>query len=666
MDIKTILSLAENYDHQHKKLKINDKIIIGHKRWKSLYQPIESDEGIYTSPTAALSHIKPGDRIFIGTGCAEPRLLLLHLSNMETQTEDNEIYHVNSYGPAPYVKQQFVKRFRYNSIFITDNIRKAVKEGRADYTPISSRKVPDLFRKKVIPIDVALVQTSLPDESGYVSLGISVDLTKAAVENAKLVIAEINPEMPVTHGNSFIHISNIDYMVKNVSPLTEWTLPVMSPERLPIIEKLAINVTRLVEDGSTLHIGVGNVAHEITKHLCSKKDLGIHSELITDSILDLIECGAITNACKTIHKGKTVTTFCLGTKRLYDAINDNPNFQFYPSDYVLDPDIVAKNYKMVTINSALEIDLTGQVAADSLGHYLYSGIGGAVDLHRGAQRSVGGKTIIALPSTSSDGNYSRIVSNLTPGAGVAITRADIEYVVTEYGIAYLHGASLRERVLTMIELAHPKFRKELFLKAKELGYCYQDQIYNDPSKGRFFYLLYPWEHQEIFTMKNGTNVRVRPILPSDEDKLRRFFYSLSKEARFYRYFSAIRALPHSLAQKEANINFNTDYGIAAFLGPESTEQIIGIGHFFILFDHSTAEISLLVRDDYRNQGLARFFLKYLSKKSKERGVKTFVTELMMGNQPAIHLLKDFVKSGLAKNGRIQNEDGVTILSWEPV
>jgi acyl-CoA hydrolase/GNAT superfamily N-acetyltransferase len=581
---------------------------------------------------------------------------------METQTEDNEIYHVISYGPAPYVKEQFVKRFRYDSIFITDNIRKAVKEGRADYTPVSSRKVPDLFRNKVMPIDVALVQTSVPDKSGYVSLGISVDVTKAAVQNAELVIAEVNPEMPVTHGDSFIHSSEIDYMVKNSSPLTEWRPRKVSPQRLPFIEMIGKNVASLIEDGSTLHIGVGNVANAITNSFCDKKELGIHSELITDSILELIDSGVVTNAQKTIHKGKTVTTFCMGSNRLYKEIDDNPDFHFYPTDYVLAPDIVAKNYKMVTVNSALEIDLTGQVAADSLGHYLYSGIGGAVDLHRGAQRSKGGKTIIALPSTSSNGNHSRIVSHLTPGAGVAITRADIEYVVTEYGLAYLHGASLRERVLSMIELAHPKFRKELFMRAKELGYCYQDQIYNDPSK----YLLFPLEHQELFTLKNGIEVRVRPILSSDEDKLRTFFYSLSEKARYSRYFSAIRSLPHALAQKEANINFITDMGIAAFLGPVATERIIGTGHFFILLDQTVAEISLLVHDDFRNQGLARFFLNYLSKRSKERGVKTFITELMMGNKAAIHLLKDFAKSGLAKNAKIQNEDGVTILTWEPV
>ncbi len=609
-----------------------------------------------------MSRIKPGDRIFIGTACAEPRLLLLHLSTMEIQTEDNEIYHVISYGPAPYVKEQFVKRFRYNSIFITNNIRQAVKDGRADYTPVSSRKVPDLFRNNIMPIDVALIQTSMPDKSGYVSLGISVDITKSAVKSAELVVAEVNPEMPVTHGDSFIHSSEIDYIVKNASPLTEWKPRAVSSRRAPVIEKIAKNVARLIEDGSTLHIGVGNVANVITGHLCEKKDLGVHSELISDNILDLIDCGVITNSQKTIHKGKTVTTFCVGTKTLYDAINDNPNFQFYPSDYVLDPAIVAKNYQMVSINSALEIDLTGQVAADSLGHYLYSGIGGAVDLHRGAQRSKGGKTIIALPSTSSDGRYSRILSHLTPGAGVAITRADIEYVVTEYGVAYLHGASLRERVLSMIELAHPKFRKELFDRAKEFGYCYQDQIYNDPSE----FLLYPLEHQQDLTLKNGTKIRIRPILSSDEDKLRTFFYSLSDSARFSRYFSAIRSLPHALAQKEANINFVSDMGIAAFLGPVATERIIGTGHFFILLENNAAEISLLVHDDHRNQGLARFFLKYLSQYSKERGVKTFITELMMGNQAAIHLLKDFAESGLAKNAKIQNEDGVTILTWEPV
>ncbi|MHA2073335.1 MAG: GNAT family N-acetyltransferase [Candidatus Hodarchaeales archaeon] len=609
-----------------------------------------------------MSRIKPGDRIFIGTGCAEPRLLLLHLSNMEIQTEDNEIYHVISYGPAPYVKEQFVKRFRYNSIFITENIRHAVKDGRADYTPVSSRKVPDLFRNNIMPIDVALIQTSLPDKSGYVSLGISVDVTKSAIKSADLVIAEVNPEMPVTHGDSFIHSSEIDYMVKNVSPLTEWRPQAVAPHRAPVIEIIGKNVAGLIDDGSTLHIGVGNVANAIISHLCEKKDLGIHSELITDTVLDLIDCGVVNNSQKTIHKGKTVTTFCIGSERLYKRINDNPDFQFYTSDYVLDPAIVAKNHQMVTINSALEIDLTGQVAADSLGHYLYSGIGGAVDLHRGAQRSKGGKTIIALPSTSSDGKYSRILSHLTPGAGVAITRADIEYVVTEYGVAYLHGATLRERVLSMIELAHPKFRKELFLKAKELGYCYQDQLYNDPSE----FLLYPLEHQKKFIMKDGTKVRIRPILSSDEDKLRIFFYSLSEKARFSRYFSAIRSLPHALAQKEANINFITDMGIAAFLGPVATERIIGTGHFFILLDNTAAEISLLVHDDFRNQGLARFFLKYLSKHSKERGVKTFVTELMMGNQAAIHLLKDFARSGLAKNAKIENADGVTILTWEPL
>ena len=575
---------------------------------------------------------------------------------MDVQTEDNEIYHIFSFGSAPFVKEQYTKRFRYNSTFITDNIRKAVNAGRADYTPVSSRKIPDLFRKKLLPIDVALIQTSLPDQSGYVSLGISVDITKAAVENAQTVIAEINPNMPVTHGNSFVHTSEIDCMVQNISPLVEWTPPPITEQ----IDLVARNAASLIENESTLQIGVGNVTNAIPKHLCDKEDLGIHSELITDSVLDLINYGAVNNSKKTIHEDKTVATFCMGTQRLYDKVNDNSDFHFYPSDYALESSVVAKNYKMTTVNSAIEIDLTGQVAADSLGTYLYSGIGGAVDLHRGAQHSKGGKTIIALPSTSRDGKHSRIVANLAPGAGVAITRADIEYVVTEYGIAYLHGASLRERVLSMIELAHPKFREKLTEQAKKLNYCYQDQIYNDPSK----HLLYPLMVQEIFSLKDGPTVRVRPILSSDEDKLRRFFYSVSEKARYSRYFSSIRSLPHELAQKEANINFSRDMGIAAFLGEISEEKIIGTGGFFLLGDFETAEIFLLVHEEYRNKGLARFFLSYLTERAIELNIKRFVTETTIGNTAAIHLLRDFANSGLATHASMERDAGTVILTWE--
>ncbi len=575
---------------------------------------------------------------------------------MEIHTEDNEIYHVISFGSAPYVKEQYTKRFRYNSFFITANIREAVKTGRADYTPVSSRKIPELFEKRLLPVDVALIQTSLPNNSGYVSLGISVDVTKSAVENARLVIAEINPEMPVTHGDSLIHTSEIDFMVENRAPLQEWVPPRTTPQ----IERVARNVATLIGDGSTLQIGIGSVPNAVLKYLSSRENLGIHSEMITDSVLELIESGVVTNSKKTLHKGETISAFCIGSQRLYETIDNNPKFKFYSSDYVLDPDVIAKNPKMVTMNSALEIDLTGQVAADSLGHYLYSGIGGAVDLHRGALRSEGGKVIIALPSTSHDGQKSRIVSHLSPGAGVAITRADIEYVVSEYGIAYLHGATLRERVLAMIELAHPKFRKGLLETAKEYGYCYQDQIYNDPPE----IMLHPLDCQEYYTLKNGPTVRIRPILTSDEDKLRTFFYSLSDQSRYSRYFSAIRALPHEKAQKEANIDFSRDMGIAAFLGPISTEQIIGTGHFYILYDNQTAEISLLVHEKYRNKGLARFFLEYLTKRAVERGITRFVTELIIGNQAAIHLLKSFAQSGLAKNATIERADEVTILTWE--
>lgn len=623
-----------------------------------MYQPLDGLDWAskLTTPTEALSHTKPGDRIFAGAGCAEPQLLLLHLSTMEVQTLDNEIYHVISLGSAPYVKEQYAHRFRYNSFFITGNIRQAVREGRADYTPLSTRKIPWLFRNKVLPIDVALVQTSMPDEAGFVSLGINVDISKAAVENARLVIAEINPEMPVTHGDSFIPISQIDYMVENRAPLMEWTLPPVTPQ----IERVARNVATLVEDGSTLQFGFGKVPLTVPKYLAEKKNLGIHSEMITDSVLDLMELGVVNNSEKIIHNRATVAAFCVGTERLYREINNNPNFRFFSSDYVLDPKIIAKNPKMVAINSAIEVDLTGQVVGDSLGHTLYSGIGGASDLHLGAQLAPDGKGIIALPSTAKNGKRSRIVAQLSAGAGVAITRANIEYVVTEFGIAYLHGASLRERVLRMIELAHPKFRQDLFQRALEFGYIYPDQIFYDSSE----WLLYPLEFQEFFTLKKGETVRVRPILSSDEDKLRGFFYSLSPEARFSRYFSAIRALPHKEAQKEANLNFKNDFGLAAFLGPISSERIIGTGHFYVLRDQTTAEISLLVHDAFRNQGLARFFLHCLTTVASARGINKFVTELMGDNKSAMALLKDFSTHGPARNPKIEREGGESILTWE--
>ncbi|MHA1214965.1 MAG: GNAT family N-acetyltransferase [Candidatus Hodarchaeales archaeon] len=616
----------------------------------------QTSESKIVSPNDALSKIRPGDTIFIGTACAEPQLLTLHLSNMESFTDDNTILHSLSLGSAPYVKGQFRSKFRYNSFFITGNIRGAVASGRADYTPVSSKYLPRLFQKKIIPLDVALIQTSMPDESGYVSLGISVDYTKAAAETAELVIAEINPNMPITHGNSFIHISEIDYIVQNEAPILEWRFP----EVTPVVERVAKNVATLITDGSTLQFGLGRVPNTVPRYLLDRCDLGIHTEVITDSVLELISCGAVTNRRKTIHTGESVTTFCIGTKKLYDFVNDNPRIKFYPSDYVLDPNIIAQNPKMITINSALEVDLTGQVSADSLGTYLYSGIGGAIDLHRGALRSEGGKAIIALPSTSNDGKHSRIVCTLSKGAGVAITRAETEYIVTEYGIAHLHGATLRERVLDMIELAHPKFRKQLFEDAKKLGYIYEDQVFHDTST----HLLYPLDHQECLTLRNGLEVRLRPIMPSDEDKIRVFFYSLSDKSKFSRYFSAIRSLPHEKAQIEANIDYSKDNSVAAFVGPISTEKIIGTAHAFMLRDEHTAEISLLVSEKYRNLGLARHFLMYLTKRACARGVTHFVSETMLGNKAAIHLLKDFTTNGPARKPKIEKLDDVMVLSWE--
>lgn len=620
-----------------------------------VYAPTDEYIEKLTSPSKALAGVRPGDRIFTGTGCAEPTLLNLHLSNM-LNIEDTVLLHFYSFGSAPYIKEQFTRRFRYHSFFITDNIREAVHSGRADYTPVSVKHVPRLFAKRILPVDVALIQTSIPDVNGQVSLGISVDVTKAAVRNSRLVIAEVNREMPITHGNSKISISEINYFIENNSPLIERVYSEPSQQ----VKRVAKNVTSLIDDGSTIQFGIGNVPNAVPLFLHEKLDLGIYTETFSDTVLDLIQSGAVTNEKKPIHNGMSVASYVTGSHNLYKTIDDNPKFGLFPSDYVLNTDRIGQHPNMISINSALEIDVTGQVVADSLGTKQYSGIGGAVDFHRGALRSQNGKAIIALPSASNDGKHTRIVCTLSKGSGVTIDRSHIAYVVTEYGVAYIRGLPLRERVLKMIEISHPSFRKQLFEHAKNLGYLYEDQIFHETQD----WMLYPQRLQKSFMLKNNTPIRIRPLLPSDEDKLRDFFYSLSEKSKYSRYFNAINALPHSKAQTEANIDFSQDFGFAAFVNPINSEEIIGTGHFFLLRDGESAEIALLTSEKYRGNGIARRFLSMLSKIACDRGVKHFISEVIIENKAAYHLFKTFSENGPAVNPKIEREGGIVTFLWD--
>jgi acetyl-CoA hydrolase len=414
----------------------------------------------------ALSQLQSGMRVYIHPGCAEPEALVDAMMKRAPQIRNVEIMHLLTLGKAPYAEPQWAEHFRHRSLFTGKNVREAVNSGRGDYVPVFLHEIPRLFRADLLPIDMALVQVSPPDEHGFCSFGVGVECTMAAVHNARIVVAQVNECMPRVHGDNFVHISDIDYLVEDNRPLV--TLPRVVASELH--EQIASHIAPLIEDGSTLQLGIGGIPDAVLNHLKEKQDLGIHTEMFSDGIIQLVESGVITGRRKKIHPGKMVASFVLGSRDLFNFINDNPLIEFHPSDYVNDPFIIARHDKMVSINSAIQVDLTGQVCSDSMGYSIYSGFGGQVDFIRGAARSEGGKPILALPSTAKKGTISRIVPVLDEGAGVVTSRADVDWIVTEFGAVNLFGLSLRERAHALISIAHPDFRDELTEHARRNGW----------------------------------------------------------------------------------------------------------------------------------------------------------------------------------------------------
>ncbi|MDQ7844580.1 MAG: acetyl-CoA hydrolase/transferase C-terminal domain-containing protein [Armatimonadota bacterium] len=418
------------------------------------------------SADEAVRLIRPGMRVYLTGNCSVPQTLLRALVARAPELHDVEIVQVLTIGPAEYVAPGMEAHLRVNTLFISDNVRQAVNEGRADFTPCFLGEVPRLFKGGSLPLDVALVHVSPPDEHGFCSFGIEVGLTKPAAQAAKVIIAEMNPRMPRTLGDSFIHISKLHYIVPVDYPLPEIRMGGADEE----VARIADHVAGLIPDGATLQTGIGAIPDAVLARLTNHKDLGIHTELFSDGIIDLILRGVITGERKTLHPGKVIAGFVLGTQRLYDFIHDNPVIEFHPTDYVNDPFVIAQNARMVAINSAIEVDLTGQVCADSIGTRLYSGVGGQVDFIYGASRSAGGIPIIALPSTALGGRASRIVATLKPGAGVTTSRNHVHYVVTEHGVAALYGKTIRQRARALIAIAAPAFREQLEREARALRY----------------------------------------------------------------------------------------------------------------------------------------------------------------------------------------------------
>jgi 4-hydroxybutyrate CoA-transferase len=422
-------------------------------------------------PQEAVHCIQSNMRVYIHPGCAEPEELVEALMARAPFVRNVEIVHLLTVGRADYIAPQMEGHFRHNAMFIGGNVRQAINEGRADYTPVFLSQVEDLFESEQMPIDVALIQVSPPDAHGFCSFGVGVDATLGAARYAKFVLAQVNDQMPRTFGDSFIHVNDLDAVVEVSRPLCELK-PAVITETHHAIGK---NVASLVEEGATLQLGIGAIPDAVLLELTNHRNLGVHTEMLSDCAIPLIESGVINGSMKSIHRGKIILGFVLGSKKLFDFVDNNPMFEFHPSRYTNDPYIISTNHKMVAVNSALQVDITGQVCADSIGTYLYSGIGGQVDFIRGSSRCKGGKPVIAMPATAKHGELSRIVPMLDPGAGVVTSRGSAHYIVTEFGVAYLHGKTIRQRAEALISIAHPKFREELY------SYCEKTRWLQRPA-----------------------------------------------------------------------------------------------------------------------------------------------------------------------------------------
>lgn len=585
--------------------------------WLSLYEQKKN------TAAKALQALKRGNRIFIGSGCGEPQHLNQALEEAVALLADIEILHILSIGKTRYTEAAFSDKCRLKSFFVATASREAVAEGRADYTPINLGDVPELFKTGAEPIDIALIQVSPPDKHGFCSYGISVDIVKAATESAKHVIAQVNPLMPRTLGDSFIHVRDVDTFVEFEEPLLEIGRPIMNP----VAQNIGKNVAKLIEDGSTIRAGVGSISTAVLCCLDDKKDLGVHTDMLTNAYLPLINKGIINNSRKTIHPGKIVASFCLGSRELYDFVDNNPMVALYPVEYTNNYLVISQNDRMVSISSALEVDLTGQVCSDSVGYEIYSGIGGATDFLRGARMSRKGKAITVLLSTTLDGKKSRIVPALTEGGGVVTTRGGVQYVVTEYGIANLHGKSIRERALALIGIAHPDFREQLMRDAEHMNYLHRQQVRLSTAKA-----LYPseWEISQLF--EGNTKIFFRPAKTTDERALKEFFYSLPRDESYVRFVSTLKVFPHYDVQRLVSIDYHRKMTIIGLPGDVGAERIVAVARYVLDEEAMIAEIDFAVHPDYGRKGIASFLIHHLAAIARSKNIRMLVSYLSSGNE----------------------------------
>lgn len=591
----------------------------------------------------AVAKIKNGSRIFIGTGCGEPQHLIRTMIK-DPQIQDVMVYQMLSSTFADYVDDpDFLRRFALKLFFISQRMRKAAFEGKIDYIPAYLSNIPKLFSSQRIGLDVALVQVSPPDRFGCCSLGVSVDITRAGMASAGMVIAQVNPQMPRTFGDGMVHIDEIDYLVLHEEPLVESIPLAKNPE---IAARIGYYISQLVEDGATLQIGFGHLPYAILPHLMQKKDLGVHTQLITDAFIPLLENKVITNKRKSLLEGRVVASLCMGSRNLYEYVDNNPQFYFRSSEFVNDPTVIARNDNFISISSALEVDLTGQVCTDSMGYMFYSGIGDQVDFLRGSAMSKNGFSIIALPATAQGGRVSRIVPSLSEGAGVATTRGDVNFIVTEYGIAELKGKSIYQRVMELAQIAHPKFREELIEVAKKHHYIFSDQL--PPVQDDLIFLE---SYKTRLTLKNNKTVEFRPLLPSDEFAFRNFFYSLKEETIYLRFFYKMKLFSHEVAQQQwASVDYHQNMSMIGLVQKGGRQEIVAIGSYA---DEGggRAEVAFVVREDCQGMGISSHLLPQLEAIARENGFNGFTATVLEENKGMLHVFrKQYPKAKINLSG----------------
>ncbi len=580
------------------------------------------------SAADAVEQIAGGSHVFIGTACATPTTLVAALEAMRYPPADVEFVHFITNQAVPHDEAgKAITKYQHRTFFVGSDIRAAVKQGLAEYVPMSIARVPQLIGNGRVRVDVALIQVSMPDEFGYVSLGVSVDVIPAAIAKAKLVIAEVNPAMPRTMGDSMVHVDRIDCLVPVATPVAEYAHPATEDQT---VERIARYISGIIEDGSTLQIGLGRVPNAALKYLADRKDLGIHSDVITDAIIPLLEKGIVTGRRKSSQRDKIVTSFAVGSRRLYDLVDRNPLFSFQPIDAVCNPATIAAQHRMVSVTQAFAIDLTGQVCADQLDGEFYSGIAAQGEFLRGASRSPGGKAIICLASTADGGATSRVQVTLDAGASVTVARVDVHYVITEHGIAYLFGKSIRERAIALIDVADPRFRAELFAQAQARGYIPATQTLKNLHD-------YPVEEEQTVTLKDKRTVLLRPAVSSDAAEIRNLFHGMSVEDVKTRFFRTVRGLSDSDVQRLCNVNFENEVAFVAVAGTRENPEIVAQSCYFIDASTNLGETAFMVSPRWQGCGLGAALQQRMAEHAKGRGVLGFVAEILSVNKHMIKL-----------------------------